>query len=78
VDAPDGSRPVKTAGFEQLADYEAMGLFGAHLFGSAGAVITKPINRIAQSISYPAPLFPIGNGPFNKLFTITFAVELHA
>jgi hypothetical protein len=75
VDAPDGSRTVETANFEQLADDEAMRLFEAHLFGSRRSSHDEANQQNCAMRQHPVPLSQSAM-LINSLFTITFAVEL--
>ena len=58
---PIGSRTVKTADFEQLADDEATGLFKAHIFGSRRSCHDETNQQKCPNASASRPPFPIGN-----------------
>src|SRR5262249_33363475 len=77
VDAPDRSRSVKATDFEQLADDEAMGLLGAHLFGRVRSCDEENVHQNRPNDQHSVPLFPTRQWSLVNRLLSTFAVAAY-
>jgi hypothetical protein len=77
IDAPDSSRSVKAADFEQLADDEAIGLVGAHLFGRGRSCHDENDHQNRPNYQHSVPLFPTRQWSLINRLLSTFAVAAY-